>query len=224
MHLVKRIGKTHNFRSRAILERFRAIHKLVEIIEISCAFVLVGEVVHKLNIALRTKHPFFLEHKLLEVDPQQLVVDAKPVQELGDLYVILLILERDHVPSQLSQELLESRRIQVFFFKESSISNEDIEGQGDMVLIKAFLEHVLHEKVNFIHRVEFLELVSFSFRSNSREVTVSSLLNILVLNDFTDGSLLPPVFYVPVQLSLSSLFNFLLVFCSSTATLVLTKL
>jgi hypothetical protein len=110
------------------------VQKLIQVVEVSASFVLTRKVLEQLDVALGTKNSVLFYYVLLHVNPQELVVDAEPIQELGCFDVALLVLKGHHIEAKLSQKLLERVFFQIFFFKESCVAEEYVKSQVDVLL------------------------------------------------------------------------------------------
>ena len=132
---------------------------------------------------------FFLENSvlflyvLLQIDPEQFVINTKPIKELGNLDVILLVLEGHHIPTELSQTLFESRRFQITFFKLCNIPQEYIQSNRNMMFIKSITKHVVKEEVYFLNRIKFLNIRGIFQFTQPSEISELWCLDILVLED-----------------------------------------
>lgn len=81
-----------------------------------------------------------------------------------------------------------------------------------MVLIEPICEHVLHEEVNLINGVEFLDILTKLVLRDPSEVSVPGFSDIEVLMDIIQLSLLPPVLDVPIKFPICSIFDLFLIF------------
>ena len=68
------------------------------------------------------------------------------------------------------------------------------------MLIKALSEHVFHEKVYLIDGTKLLHIRRMLELPDLSEIPVLSRLHILVKHQIINGSLLPPILYVPIEL------------------------
>ena len=151
------------------------------IIEITTSFILVGKMGQKSNIWIGWENPVLSLYVLLQIDPEQFVINTKPIKELRDLNVILLVLEGHHIPAELSEKLLESWRVQIFFFKLCNIPQEYIQSNRNMMLIKSIFKHCFQEKVDFINRIKFLNISGVFLLAYPGEISEPSSLHIIVL-------------------------------------------
>jgi len=102
----------------------------------------------------------------------------------------------------------------------AEVSQEDIERDADMLLIEATGEHLVHEEVYLVHRVEVGELLAVLLRLELVEVPELRSSDIPVLDDCFELSLLPPVGNAPVELLLPALGDLFLVLGSISAGLI----
>lgn len=88
-----------------------------------------------------------------------------------------------------------------------------------MVLVESISEHVVHEIVNFVNRVELLDILPIFVLRNPSKVSVPGFSDIKVFVDIVKLSLLPPVLNVPIHLPTCSILDVFLVLktvCVST--------
>jgi hypothetical protein len=109
MNLIETVGDLNYFLCGTIFKHLTMVHELIKVVEVSGALVLITEMGEQLDITLRSKDPLFFKDVLLQVHPEELVVDTEPVEKLGNLHIGSLFFEGDHVLAQVPQELLECR-------------------------------------------------------------------------------------------------------------------
>ena len=102
MHLVKRVHNIHQILCRCLLKSLWAIQEFIEIIKVTSSFILIGKMREDLDVALGSEDSVFFDKVLFKIDPQILVLDTKPVHELGCFGIVLFFLEEDHVAAKLS--------------------------------------------------------------------------------------------------------------------------
>ena len=62
----------------------------------------------ELDVGVSGEYSFLFENILLEIDPEELIIDAEPVQKVRNFNVVIFILESYHVTTQFSKKLLEN--------------------------------------------------------------------------------------------------------------------
>ena len=67
-----------------------------------------------------------------------------------------------------------------------------------MVLVEAICEHIFHEEVDFINRVELLDVFAELVLGNPSKISVSGLPDVKVFVNVIKLSLVPSVLNVPI--------------------------
>ena len=80
-----------------------------------------------------------------------------------------------------------------------------------MLLVKACCEHLLHEVVDLVYRVELADLAPIARRLDLIQVSEMGRPHIFILDDRVKLSLLPSIFYSPIHLGLISLLHLCLI-------------
>ena len=176
---------------------------LDEVVEVSGALLLASEMGHDLDEAFGRKDSVSLHDFEFEVDPEKLVIHDVPVQELANFQERLLLRVDLNAESNFPYEAAEGLFLEVLFSELFGVSDEDIQSLVYVLFCKALCEHLVHEVVDFLYRVELLHLNRVALQLLLLEVSVLHCLLVLIVKDLVQLALLPPVFDIKVELAFS---------------------